>query len=371
MAAIIKNTNASANAKVYAQEPRELLRITRSEASKLLNVYQLAKEDSVRYDMEHYRVFREKIEELKPEYLGGATSSDLTNPRAGSFLIYCAALFKLIEKLLNREVIRLSSAELNDISSILITCSVPPLTRLMTTVFLDWAVYNWFYRNERNFTEELGDNCIETQTCGICDFSAHSIFYYSTCYGLELPVCEGCLYGDAEDEAKRKEESVYSPEDDEATSSASETETEEEANEEYKDASSETDDDDEEYVYFESDASASETDDDDEDDEDASASETDDETGDEDEDAEFGCSGCRYEFKDGWKCGFKAAMKQMANVATLQRHSPPPPPECEWCGRLYHLKKCGGACGGLVHYCSGECQSKDWREEHKHICAKL
>jgi hypothetical protein len=351
-------------------QQREILRITRSEATDLVFNYRLSVAHAEKNNMEPLRVFRDNFENLKPCYVGNATSSMIDHPDVDKFYRYSNGLFYLIQKLCARSTIKLDADAIADISKILHMAA--PQARLQTTTFLDWAVHNWYFRNEQSFTEDLGDNCIENQSCGICEFSGHGTFYYSTSYGLELPVCQNCLSFD--NLIKDKE-----------SSSAYETEDEEEVSASEADAS-------------EADASEAEYDESDEDDVDYEEEESEDESasGSEEESASeagsseagsseagssgseeeadngkvYGCDGCDFEWRDGWKHGWRAAMKEIARDAADQRRYPPPPPECEWCGRLYGLRKCGGDCNGSVSYCSSECQSKDWRKSHKSECSK-
>jgi hypothetical protein len=363
-------------------EERKMLLITRSEASDLVYNYHYSVDHAKENDIEPNRVFREKLEQLKPRYFGNATTSNLTDPNAGNFIKYSEKLYAVIQKLVARPTIKLSTERLQEISQILMFVGGPePYIRLLTTTFLDWAVYNWYCRNEASFTEELGDNSIENQTCGICDFKGHGTFYYSTAYGLELPVCENCL---EYSQTKESESSSEYSNDEEASASEEEASASEEDEEDEEDEDEEDEDDSGIGSASETDASeteaseteASETEDEDEDysaseteDEDEDKTEDEDETDDEGEKV-YSCNGCEYEFRDGYKRGWKAAMKQIANDADYDRHNPPSPPECERCGRWYGLKKCGGSCGGLVSYCSSECQRQDWRAEHKYECSK-
>jgi len=83
----------------------------------------------------------------------------------------------------------------------------------------------------------------------------------------------------------------------------------------------------------------------------------------------FGCHGCNYEFKDGWKQGWKAAMKFVEAQVRLSTHAPEPP-ACDNCGIACKSKCCGGTCGGKVRYCSKKCQSIHWSATHKYACMK-
>jgi len=85
------------------------------------------------------------------------------------------------------------------------------------------------------------------------------------------------------------------------------------------------------------------------------------------EENEFGCPGCNYEWRDGYKNGWRDAMKSIAKQT--HRMIPDTPP-CTYCDIVCKTRKCGGACGGIVRYCSPDCQKLDWTYAHKNICHK-
>lgn len=82
---------------------------------------------------------------------------------------------------------------------------------------------------------------------------------------------------------------------------------------------------------------------------------------------EFGCSGCNYEWRDGYKTGWRDAMKYITNKA---HKVVPPTPACSYCDIVCKTHKCGGKCGGTARYCSLECQKQDWAFGHKAKCGK-
>jgi hypothetical protein len=108
-------------------------------------------------------------------------------------------------------------------------------------------------------------------------------------------------------------------------------------------------------------AQANEEDEDDEEDE-----EDDDEEDDEGEN-EFGCAGCNYEWRDGYKNGWRDAMKY---IATKTHKEVPDTPACSYCDIVCKTRKCGGKCGGTSRYCSVDCQKQDWAFGHKDKCGK-
>ena len=82
---------------------------------------------------------------------------------------------------------------------------------------------------------------------------------------------------------------------------------------------------------------------------------------------EFGCPGCNYEWRDGYKNGWKDAMKYIAKKTYKEA---PPTPACSYCDIVCKTRKCGGKCGGTVRYCSVDCQKQDWAYGHKAKCGK-
>jgi hypothetical protein len=171
-------------------------------------------------------------------------------------------------------------------------------------------------------------------------------------------------------------------------------EEQDEAEEDYDDDASETDDDDEDYEEEDDDEDCEEEyEEDDEEDEEAEdedanevvvyasnalenevievdANEVDanevyeEESEDENE---FGCPGCNYEWRDGYKNGWKDAMKY---IASKTHKEVPRTPACSYCDIVCKTRKCGGKCGGTARYCSIDCQKQDWALGHKAKCGK-
>ena len=88
---------------------------------------------------------------------------------------------------------------------------------------------------------------------------------------------------------------------------------------------------------------------------------------DEEEGNVFGCAGCNYEWRDGYKNGWRDAMKYIAGRTYKEV---PDTPACSYCDIVCKTRKCGGKCGGTVRYCSVDCQKKDWSFGHKNECGK-
>ena len=406
---------------------REIYSVTRSEATWLVETYMNAKKKGADGGMEPYRVFRDELETAKPAYLGKFNNSSNAAVQ-GTFYKIATNLYKMLNELNNR-VSETDHHEKTMDAAKLLPCKHS--LAYLTGTFLNWSVYNW-YKNKKGelIEEDLGDNGYETNTCVVCDFKGHAVFYFSTAYGLEKPVCGHCLPYDADDFKEEEAEYVVSEEASEADASDPDdaSEDEESEDEEASDADDASDDeesDDEEYepssdreaeqdeddAYTDSSASESETDTDDDylptlsdanvtvrvhqrfetpspsvsdsasasssdssstsdsssDSSSASDSSSDSES-DDDSEKSFGCSGCNYEFKQGWKTGYKAAMKEMCNYADDQKNDVPDVPSCAACGDSHEcLKKCGGC--KMVRYCMEDCQAKDW-PEHKRVCRR-
>ena len=209
---------------------------------------------------------------------------------------------------------------------------------LQITMFLKSAIDNYLQQTHEYIKETLSDNTYEYNDCSVCKWTGTDYFYYSTIYGLNVPVCSMCV------EEKEKEEfDNYS----ECSDSCCDGNNEEEEEEE------DDDDDDEEDDDLCDDPYCQENDDVD------------------DPEKFFGCEGCQYEWRDGYKKGWKTAMKQIKKFANQQKrpeniHIP----ECAYCGASHNLKKCAGTCEGAVRYCSKTCQKKDWKEGHRIECSK-
>jgi hypothetical protein len=218
--------------------------------------------------------------------------------------------------------------------------------------------------------EDLTDATYEPNTCGICHYEntrrpatkpSLQKFYYSTSFGLNVPVCSTCVVA---------------------------------SNSENNDA----DDKDEEYLpsIFGNNYKAKiegEEDDDDSimDAEDAYAVASDENVvlatlgdigitspppvsvatqADEYKAGEYNTAGWQAgEYKAGWQAGWKGAMKYVQEQLLLNIDAPALP-MCDNCGIETNTKKCGGSCNGRVRYCSSVCQFADWKRIHKYTCCK-
>ena len=350
---------------------RELYLVTRSEATWLVNTYMIAKKKGADGSIEPYRVFRDALETAKPAYLGKFNNSNNASVQ-GAFYKIAGNLHNMLNEL-NKRVSDTDHHQKTMDAAKLLPCKHS--IAYLTGTFLNWAVYNWHMKTSYPIAEDLGDNGYECNSCSVCEFSGEGLFFFSTAYGLEKPVCGQCLprddyvptakeiksdpdYEVSEEESEGEEEyetqnEVVEKDPDYVPSDESDCE------EEYD---SGDDDDAESNTTEETDLIASETD----------ASETDasetDASDCESEKMVFGCDGCNYEFKAGFKYGYKTAMKKIKKYADYHKDTKPDVPNCETCGMSYeNLKKCGRCYS--VRYCSEECQTEDW-PAHKRVCRR-
>jgi len=176
------------------------------------------------------------------------------------------------------------------------------------------------------------------------------------CNGDNRSECQVCSEMREEDEEEEdEEEEVIESEDDEYVSEDDEDYVPSEEEDEEEDEECECDCD-EECNCYASEADASEAD----------ASEADAS----EKDKHFGCEGCNYEWRDGFKAGWVKAMNYIYNKTTK---AIPKTYVCSNCNVMGEItKKCAGTCGGVVRYCSKYCQTEHWSGTHGHkkVCNK-
>ena len=355
------------------QQARQLYQITRSEATWLIKNYKKALKKAA--EIEPYRVFRDALETQKPLYLGRFNNSQNAVVQ-GTFYAMALHIYNVIEKLFKKV------ENTNHDSKINALCQHLPTSyqvAYQSIDYLNWAVYNWQNRHEF-IKENFDDYCLEDTTCAICHFTGEEVFYFSTAYGLEQPVCEKCVNDEEELEDTKDGEYVM----EESEEEASEEEASEAEVSEAEASEAEASDDDEDYAPSEESEceeeyeSASEADSSEADSSEYEGScahratlslpttpEPEEHGG---EDKFFGCEGCPYEWRAGFKYGYKAAMKKIRNYFADQKHNVPDAPECALCEDSHEdLKKCGRC--ESVRYCSEECQEEDW-PQHKRVCRR-
>ena len=352
----IQTANSTTADAANQQGNRRLYAITRSESTWLIDTYKTALQKGEAIGMEPYRLFRDALENKKPAYLGKFNNSHNTVVR-GTFYAMATHLFTVIQKLFARVENDHHHTKVKNLCKDLPTDYTNAYASISN---LNWAVYNRHYYHGKNIhiIEELSDNCFENNSCAVCDFTGDGTYYFSTTYGVEKPICENCLpVDDVDVDTKNDSEYVVSEEEEESDGEPSGDEEEDEEVSEEDD-----DENDPDYVPDEED--------DEDDDEDEDEDEDDNEDEDEDEDKEkfFGCAGCPYEWRAGFKYGWQKAMKHMRDYANQQKHDVPAAPECALCKDSHEDLQTCDRCK-LVRYCSAKCQSEDWAE-HKDVCCR-
>ena len=230
----------------------------------------------------------------------------------------------------------------------------------------------------RTVGEDLLDMAFEENICAICLYSNIIVpglkaFYYSTSFGLNMPVCHECAISGGENDKGDEKDEDYIPEEEHIEKEEQIDEQEEDDND---------NDNDPDYVPSDDDEDDDEDEDDGEDDgedEDDSIIEDNDDTDTNDrwlsndsvptaELATLNESNISSNYATGWCDGWNTAMNYVQQQAI---HAPQPMPMCDNCGDITRkTKKCGGSCNGSTRYCSVECQRVHWNECHKHDCSK-
>lgn len=182
-----------------------------------------------------------------------------------------------------------------------------------TMYMLHHAIDNYIYKNDiendnnktlpKRMNEDLHDCFIEKNICAVCQTFRSGAFYFSTIYGLDIPVCSYCI---ELDDDTQKEDSVAEEEENYQASVTDEDEYEDEGEDEEASAEDNT-------------------------------CHTD----------ECSCIECKN-YTDGWNGGWKAAMKYVRNMTRSSTISPIPP-TCANCNLL---------CGTTIKYCSDNCNNK-------------
>jgi hypothetical protein len=335
---------------------RAIYEITRSEANELVELYyKCCRRSTLKPKKTSQERFIEKTSKMLPTYMGDGTSRKGHARISTKYWQVIHALFEQLEDNDHYNKIMTIGKLLGPVNQDIIYTAVD---------YLNWAVYNWHllnYAEPAPLKEDLSDNCYEENTCVVCEYSGLDVFYFSTSFGVNDAVCEICALDGEKDE---EEGSEYETEDEEVSDDDDEDYQDEDEEEEEEEDEDEEDEEDEEE-------------DEDEDEDYKCEEETEEEEDEEEEDEEaekkpviLDCEGCDYEWRAGWKKGWREAMKIIRESADYNRKYCPPAPFCANCKTSTHdLRRCGGTCGGLVFYCSSTCQLEDWKICHSKECS--
>lgn len=74
--------------------------------------------------------------------------------------------------------------------------------------YLSHAINNYFQQTHEHIKEENGDFALEYNTCSVCDWIGNDYFYYTTKYGLNMPVCIKCVKKKEKEEKQQEEEQL-------------------------------------------------------------------------------------------------------------------------------------------------------------------
>jgi hypothetical protein len=341
------------------QTRRAIYEITRSEANELVELYYKCKRRSaLKPKKTALERFIEKTRKLSPTYMGDRASDKGHARISTKYWQVIAALFDQLEDNDHYKKIMNVGKLLGPVKQDIIYTAVD---------YLNWAVYNWHllnYAEPAPFKEDLSDNCYEDNTCVVCKYSGLDVFYFSTSFGVNDAVCQVCaLDGEKEEEdgseyEEEEEEESESEDEDYEEESGEEEEEEDDEEEEEEDYEGESDDEDYE----------GESDEEEDEDEDYESEPEEEEP--EKKPITLDCEGCDYEWRAGWKNGWRAAMKIIRESADYNRKYCQPAPYCSNCKTsTQKLRRCGGTCGGVVMYCSSTCQLEDWRICHSKECS--
>jgi hypothetical protein len=268
----------------------------------------------------------------------------------------------------------------------------------ITVTYLNFANNNFHLINtNERIIEDLTDMAYEENSCFVCHYSHQTdvkAFYYSTTYGLNIPVCYDCVTtcNVVEDDEKDLDyvpsnnigvidnglgnviDSVDSInnavviDNDEATDnddSVSETSSNND-DPDYipSDEDSEDSEDEEDTEANDQQANDQQANDQQANDQQANKTEAINNNGIEssvpnDELMEGDYSSDWY---NGWTEAIEHVEKQILRAYRT--------PICNNCSSVGKTKKCGGSCNGCVRYCSTECQIIHWKTTHKYACVK-
>ena len=186
--------------------------ITRTEATKLVEMYMKCTNDPLsqkgrkcKYTMP-MKTFRDMASDkhMGAVLVGKGPSKEYTKNSD----MFFNAIKELVDSLGKEEVYktqqRIKNTTMREYCSL--SCGEPshcdfikcPAQR--TLLYLSGAIDNYFQQTHEHIKESLGDNANEYNDCSVCKWAGTDYFYYSTIYGLNVPVCSMCV------EEKEKEE---------------------------------------------------------------------------------------------------------------------------------------------------------------------
>ena len=75
--------------------------------------------------------------------------------------------------------------------------------------YLSSAINNYLQQTHEHIKEALGDNAHEYNDCSVCKWAGTDQFYYSTIYGLNVPVCSMCVEEKEKEDFEEGEEEEF------------------------------------------------------------------------------------------------------------------------------------------------------------------
>ena len=78
-----------------------------------------------------------------------------------------------------------------------------------TLWYLSSAINNYLQQTHEHIKEARGDLVHEYNDCSVCKWTGTDYFYYSTIYGLNVPVCSHCVWGGKMDKKDEEEIDEY------------------------------------------------------------------------------------------------------------------------------------------------------------------
>jgi len=159
--------------------------ISRSAATQLVEFYFHTGDDHDEYTMMRY---------FKEQCIVSDIFDDILWSNINSVI---ARIYKVIRALDEYMFYKDMVAEGGDYSELNVALPPGEHTLFMLHHAVDNYVYNHYIKkgikkpNSRG--EELADCFIEKNTCAVCQIVRHSAFYFSTVYGLDVPVCSYCI----------------------------------------------------------------------------------------------------------------------------------------------------------------------------------